>query len=176
MSWKWRAPYPITPEHKHPVPLSDLKIHLYYMLTTFISECDASPNLFWAFFFFWYFLSRHRFLLSCSQWTVASQNELGSAAVAVGGEAGLTARFMTWQIYKPSFYSSTLGKLFSCVSVAIIVVIINLVVLKVQDLYSESFRSSVTLRLHGMNVTKAKRERTFPAKSPFLSHPSSQNL
>lgn len=52
MSWKWRAPYPITPEQKHPVPLSDLKICLYYMLTTFIAKCDASSNLFWAFFVF----------------------------------------------------------------------------------------------------------------------------
>ena len=50
VSWKWRAPYPITPEQKKPVPLSDLKIHLYFMLTTFISECDASSDHFWGLF------------------------------------------------------------------------------------------------------------------------------
>lgn len=58
---------------------------------------------------------------------------------------------------------------FSCVSTAIIVVTINLMVLKVQDLYPESLRSSVTLCQYQINVTKVKRDETFPAKSPLLS-------
>lgn len=58
---------------------------------------------------------------------------------------------------------------FSCVSTAITVATINLMVLKVQDLYPESLRSSVTLCRYQINVSKVKRDKTFPAKSPLLS-------
>lgn len=167
MSWKWRAPYPITPEQKHPVPLSDLKIHLYYMLTTYVSKCDASSNLVWAFFVF-PFLS----LLFTKRFAMSSGISKWTGERCGGGGRGSTVcafdylKTDIWQICKPSFYWSTLGKLFSCVPTAIIVVIIKLVVLKVHVSYPESLRSSGTLCLHG---TKSKRDQTFPAKSPFSS-------
>lgn len=163
MSWKWRAPYPITPEQKHPVPLSDLKIHLCYMLTTFISDCDASSNLFWAFFLnvfpFLSLLFTKRFAMSSgiSKW-------IWNAAAAWGRERNCLCVWWLDRYANPHFTRVSLASL----ATAILVVIINLVVLKGQELYPGSLRSSVTLHLRGIKVTKAKKRPDLPSKISLL--------
>lgn len=93
---------------------------------------------------------------------------MGHVAMVVGGEVVLPAFHGLTDMQTLILLEYT-QQAFSCVSTAIIVVTINLMVLKVQDLYPESLRSSVTLCWYQINVTKVKRDHTFPAKYPLLS-------
>lgn len=93
---------------------------------------------------------------------------MGHVAMAVGGEVVLPAFHGLTDMQTLLLLEYT-QQAFSCVSSAIIVVTINLMVLKVQDLYPESLRSSVTLCQYQINVTQVKRDQTFPAKYPLLS-------
>lgn len=95
---------------------------------------------------------------------MASQNEWGD-----GRGSGTVCAFDGLTDMQTLILLEYAQQAFPCVSTAIIVVTINLMVLKVQDLYPESLRSSVTLCQYRINVTKVKNDQTFPAKSYLLS-------
>lgn len=95
---------------------------------------------------------------------MASQNEWGD-----GRGRGTVCAFDGLTDMQTLILLESTQQAFSCVSTAIIVVTVNLMLLKVQDLYPESLRSSVTLCQYRINVTKVERDQTFPAKSPLLS-------
>lgn len=79
--------------------------------------------------FFWYFFSCHCFLLCSLQWAVASQNEWGD-----GKGSGTVCAFDGLTDMQTLILLAYAQQAFSCVSTAIIVVTINLMVLKVQGL------------------------------------------